>query len=226
MGADPAKVPRLGVIPKYAKNESDIRWVDVSGFNPIHAVNAWDEDDGDTIVLVAPNILSVEHTLERLDMIHASMEEVRINLRNSTATRVPLSTRNLDFSVMNQAYVGKKNRYVYAGVGDPLPKISGIVKLDLALRNERRECTVASRMYGAGCYGGEPFFVPKDSFGIEEDDGYLVSYVHDETTGESRFLVMDAKSPSLDIIAAVKLPRRVPYGFHGLFVSERDLKKL
>lgn len=226
VGADPAKVPRLGVIPKYAKNESDIRWVDVSGFNPIHAVNAWDEDDGDTIVLVAPNILSVEHTLERLDMIHASMEEVRINLRNSTATRVPLSTRNLDFSVMNQAYVGKKNRYVYAGVGDPLPKISGVVKLDLALRNERRECTVASRMYGAGCYGGEPFFVPKDSFGIEEDDGYLVSYVHDETTGESRFLVMDAKSPSLDIIAAVKLPRRVPYGFHGLFVSERDLKKL
>jgi 9-cis-epoxycarotenoid dioxygenase len=53
-----------------------------------------------------------------------------------------------------------------------------------------------------------------------------VSYVHDEMAGESRFLVMDARSPDLDIVATVKLPRRVPYGFHGLFVKESDLKNL
>lgn len=60
----------------------------------------------------------------------------------------------------------------------------------------------------------------------EEDDGYVVSYVHDENTGESRFLVMDAKSPNLDLVATVKLPRRVPYGFHGLFVAESDLNRI
>ncbi|XWS62273.1 hypothetical protein CRYUN_Cryun07bG0196100 [Craigia yunnanensis] len=106
---------------------------------------------------------------------------------------------------------------------------SGVVKLDVS-KGEFQECTVASRMYGPGCYGGEPFFVakaPKNSQAdVEEDDGYLLSYVHNENIGESRFLVMDAKSPNLDIVATVKLPQRVPYGFHGLFVKERELNKL
>ncbi|XP_022867685.1 probable carotenoid cleavage dioxygenase 4, chloroplastic [Olea europaea var. sylvestris] len=120
-------------------------------------------------------------------------------------------------------------RYVYAAVGDPMPKISGVVKLDVSVSESNRcDCIVASRLYGEGCFGGEPFFVAKEpnNPSADEDDGYVVSYVHNEKTGESRFLVMDAKSPNLDIVAAVELPRRVPYGFHGLFVSENDLNKL
>ncbi|XP_040986794.1 probable carotenoid cleavage dioxygenase 4, chloroplastic [Juglans microcarpa x Juglans regia] len=229
VGTDPAKVPRLGVIPRYAKDESEMRWFDVPGFNIIHAINAWDEEDGNAIVMVAPNILSVEHTLERMDLVHALVEKVRIDLRTGIVTRHPISARNLDFAVINQAYVGRKNKYVYAAVGDPMPKISGVVKLDVS-KGEREDCTVASRMFGAGCYGGEPFFVAKapesNQESEAEDDGYVVCYVHDENVGESRFLVMDAKSPNLDVVAAVKLPRRVPYGFHGLFVRESDLKAL
>lgn len=121
------------------------------------------------------------------------------------------------------------DRYVYAAVGDPMPKITGVVKLDVTVSEaDRRDCIVASRMYGPGCFGGEPFFVARepDNPEADEDDGYLVSYVHDENIGESRFLVMDAKSPNLNIVAAVKLPRRVPYGFHGLFVRQSDLNKL
>jgi 9-cis-epoxycarotenoid dioxygenase len=57
----------------------------------------------------------------------------------------------------------------------------------------------------------------------DEDDGFVVSYVHDENSGQSNFTVMDAKSPNLDIVAKVKLPRRVPYGFHSLFVSQDSL---
>ncbi|KAL2489818.1 putative carotenoid cleavage dioxygenase 4 [Forsythia ovata] len=229
VGANPGKVPRLGVIPRYAKDESEMKWFDVPGFNIIHAINSWDEDDGDTIVLVAPNILSVEHTLERMDLIHASIEKVKIDLKTGMVSRHPVSTRNLDFAVINPSYLGKKNKYVYAAVGDPMPKVSGVVKLDVSVSDDdRRDCIVSSRLYGEGCFGGEPFFVAKEpnNPNADEDDGYVVSYVHNEKSGESRFLVMDAKSPNLDIVAAVKLPRRVPYGFHGLFVRENDLNKL
>ncbi|KAK4428925.1 putative carotenoid cleavage dioxygenase 4, chloroplastic [Sesamum alatum] len=98
-----------------------------------------------------------------------------------------------------------------------------VVKLDLSLSSDDcHECIVASRIYEPGCTGNEPFFVPNDP-ATDEDDGFLVTYVHDEKTQESKFLVMDAKSPTLEIVAAVKLPGRVPTGFHGLFVSQNHL---
>lgn len=110
-----------------------------------------------------------------------------------------------------------------------MPKIGGVVKIDLSLSTTGSDdCTVASRLYPPGCYGGEPFFVPRepDNPAEAEDDGYLVTYIHDENSDESKFIVMDAKSPNLDIIATVKLPGRVPYGFHGIFVSQSELEKL
>ncbi|CAO2819689.1 unnamed protein product [Amaranthus hypochondriacus] len=231
VGLNPAKISRIGVIPRYANDEKDMKWFVVPGFNIIHAINAWDEVDEDgneSIVLVAPNMISAEHTLERTHLVHALVEKIRIHLNTGVVTRQPLSARNLDFAVINPNYVGKKNNYVYAAVGDPMPKITGVVKMDVTVAQDRRECVVASRMFGPGCYGGEPFFVAThpDDPNAEEDEGYLVSYVHNENTGESRFLVMDAKSPNLDVVASVKLPQRVPYGFHGLFVRNKDLSGL
>lgn len=231
VGLNPRKVPRIGIIRRDVESGSKMRWFDVPGCNIMHIVNAWDEEDedgNDAVVMVAPNIMSAEHFLERMDLVHGLMEKIKIDLKDGRVSRRPISAMNLDLPVMNPAFIGKYNRYVYAGVADPMPKMSGVVKLDLAKREGTGECVVASRNYGPGCYGGEPFFVARDPEypEAEEDDGYLMSYVHDEKVNESRFLVMDAKSPDLDVVAVVKLPQRVPYGFHGIFVRDNDLNKL
>ncbi|CAI0476620.1 unnamed protein product, partial [Linum tenue] len=219
--SDPNKVSRIGVIPRYAADGSEMRWFHVAGFNPVHVLNAWDEEDGHRVGMLVPNVTSVDRALERFDLTHAQVEKVRVDLDTGMVYRVPVSTRNVEFGSVNPCYVGRKNRFVYAGIGDPTPKISGVVKLDVG------ESAVACRMFGPGCFGGEPFFVAKDpgSSEADEDDGYLVTYVHNEINGESRFLVMDTQSPELEIVAAVRLPRRVPYGFHGLFVRESDLRR-
>ncbi|PKA64118.1 putative carotenoid cleavage dioxygenase 4, chloroplastic [Apostasia shenzhenica] len=228
VGSDRGKVPRIGVLPRYAQSEAEMRWFQVPGFNMIHALNAWEEEGGGTIVLVAPNVLSVEHALERMELVHSSVEMVRIDLRSGTVSRTPLSAGNLDFGVIHPAYVGRRNRFAYMGVGDPMPKISGFRKLDFSLAGRESDCVVAARNLGPGCFGGEPFFVPAGSRSRsdqhEEDEGYVVSYVHDELDGQSKFVVMDARSPELDVVAEVLLPRRVPYGFHGLFLREDEVR--
>ncbi|KAI3472931.1 hypothetical protein Pfo_030886 [Paulownia fortunei] len=230
MRVDPDKVPRIGVIPRYAEDESEMYWIDVPGLNMLHSVNAWEEDGGDTIVIVASNVLSVEHALEKMNLIQFSLEKITIDAKaKKVVMRHPVSARSLDFGVINPEYAGKKNRYIYAAAIETMPKMVGVVKIDLSLfAADGGDCTVASRMYGPGCYGSEPIFVAREpnNPAAEEDDGYLLSYVNNENTQESQFLVMDARSPTLEIVAAVKLPRRVPHGFHAIFVKETDLHKL
>ncbi|KAK4428932.1 putative carotenoid cleavage dioxygenase 4, chloroplastic [Sesamum alatum] len=224
MKVDSAKVPRLGIIDRYANDESGMWWIDVPEFNMLHSVNAWEEDDGETIVMVASNLTSVELTLEGLDLAELMLEEIRISVKDKkVVTRRPLSTKVLDLGVINPAYAGKNNRYVFGALIATPRTTTGVVKLDLSLSSDDcHDCIVASRMYGPGYFGNEPFFVPNDPAG-DEDDGFLVTYVHNEITQESKFLVMDAKSPTLEIVASVKLPGRVPTGFHGLFVSQDHL---
>ncbi|KAH0449067.1 hypothetical protein IEQ34_022867 [Dendrobium chrysotoxum] len=222
VGSDRGKVPRLGILPKYARSDAEMRWFEVPGFNLMHALNAWEEGE-DTIVLVAPNVLSIEHALERMDLVHSSVEMVRIELRSGAVSRTPLSAENLDFGVIHPGYVGRKNRFAYLGVGDPMPKISGVRKLDFSLCG-RGDCVVAARDFGPGCFGGEPFFVPAGPNRGEEDDGYVMLYVHNEDNRESKFIIMDARSPQLDLVEEVILPSRVPYGFHGLFLTQDEIK--
>ncbi|KAH6804449.1 hypothetical protein C2S51_032696 [Perilla frutescens var. frutescens] len=222
---DADKVSRVGVIPRYAEDEREMFWIDEPGLNVLHVVNAWEEDDGDKIMIVASNILSVEHVLEQINLIHLSLEKIVIDAKTKKVVmRRPLSDSSLDFGVINPQYAQRKNRYVYAAVIESMPKMVGVVKMDLSL--SAVDCTVASRMYGPGCYRSEPIFVAREEAEEEEDDGYLVAYVSNENTQESQFIVMDAKSATLEIVAAVKLPHRVPQGFHSIFVKESELKKL
>ncbi|KAL0407965.1 UNVERIFIED_CONTAM: putative carotenoid cleavage dioxygenase 4, chloroplastic [Sesamum radiatum] len=160
-------------------------WIEVPGLNLIHATHAWEEDGGDTVVVVAPNLLPVENALERMDLVHSSMERIEINLKEKTVTRRPVSGRSLDFAVINPAYVGKKTKYIYAAEGGRLLGRAGLAKIDLSLCSSNSDdFVVASRLYGPGCYGGESFFVARepDIPAAEEDDGYLMTYVHNENT--------------------------------------------
>jgi carotenoid cleavage dioxygenase-like enzyme len=68
-----------------------------------------------------------------------------------------------------------------------------------------------------------------------EDDGYLITYVHDENTttttnsssgsSGSSLVVWDAASMAQQPLAVVALPQCVPYGFHGLWATEGQLQQ-
>ena len=59
--------------------------------------------------------------------------------------------------------------------------------------------------------------VPRDA-GAAEDDGWLLSLVHDLATDRTDLVVLAAGDPDGDPVARVHLPTRVPLGFHGNWV--------
>ena len=224
---DPKKSARVGVIPRDATSGSEMRWFDVPGFYPLHVCNAWEErDDGEVVVLVGSCAANMEHLAERIELVHPLLEMVRIDLKEATVVRTVLSAMGLGFTAVNPTYTGKKTRYLYSGVFNQTPKISGVAKLDLELAEKRVDCIVATRDFGAEVFGGEPIWVPRgEGDHLDEDDGFLLTFVHDERRDKSKFIVMETKSPDLEVVVEVELPRRVPFGFHGAFVSQDELRR-
>ena len=76
--------------------------------------------------------------------------------------------------------------------------------------------------HGPGRAAGEPVFVGKEGR-AEEDAGWLVTYVHDLGAGTAEFVVMDAEDLDRGYVAQVPLPQRIPFGFHGNWVSDRSV---
>ena len=53
-----------------------------------------------------------------------------------------------------------------------------------------------------------------------EDEGWVLSYVHDAATNGSRLVILDAHDFGKPPVAEVPLPQRVPFGFHGNWVPD------
>ncbi|CAM6105989.1 unnamed protein product [Calypogeia fissa] len=227
---DKEKMARLGVLPRYAKDESGIQWFDVPQSFCFHYWTAWEE--GDEIVLTGSILVPAEKffTTARLDLRY-EMTEIRLNRATGKASkRVLVPELNLESGQINQRYYGRKCRFVYLAIMEPLPtwvKVVGVAKVDLeeSMKEGGTSGVVGVRYFtDADALGSEPFFVPRSSNpDSAEDDGHLVTYVHDTKTGLSELLIMDAQSPTLETVASIKLPGRVPYGLHGLFISEEQL---
>ena len=55
---------------------------------------------------------------------------------------------------------------------------------------------------------------------MAEDDGWILSYVYDAGRDRSDVVILDARDFGGDPVATIRLPVRVPYGFHGGWVPD------
>lgn len=228
---------RFGVLPRYAKNESLIKWFELPNCFIFHNANAWEE--GDEVVLITCRIENPDLDMvsgaakDRVEDFSNELYEMRFNMKTGLASQRKLSAPAVDFPRVNENYTGRRQRYVYGTILGSIAKVKGIVKFDLHAEPDpsKTKLEVGGTVQGIfdlgpGRFGSEAIFVPREQGTTsEEDDGYLIFFVHDENTGKSFVNVIDAKTMSADPVAVVELPNRVPYGFHAFFVTEEQLKE-
>ena len=203
---------RLGVMPRTG-TDADVVWYDIDPCYVFHPLNSY--EDGNKIVLDVARFAHIWRD-GPMDFPHPMLWRWVIDTAAGTVTEQQIDDRSGEFPRVADSVIGRKHRYGYLmGMAenrhdDPMVAKGAILKYD----REKDERT--SIELGAGQTPGESVFVPAAD-GTAEDDGYLMTFVHDAATNTSALSIFDAQSMNDEPLASVELPR-VPSGFHGSWV--------
>jgi carotenoid cleavage oxygenase len=133
-----------------------------------------------------------------------------VDLADGKVRESRVDDRGQEFPRVDERLVGKRHRYGYAPtVGE------GASGNDVLLKHDFVGGATVSRAFGAEKALGEFVFHPSAP-DAPEDDGVLMGYVYDRAADRSELAILDAET--LQDIAAIKVPHRVPSGFHGNWV--------
>jgi carotenoid cleavage dioxygenase len=210
---------RFALIPRYGQPE-DIRWFEAEPTFVLHFINAY--EDGDEIILdgyfeedpYPPPLENAEgygHMMAYVDehSFKPKLHRWRFNLADGTTREERLDDRILEFGMMNQRYLGHPYRYAYSTTSKPgWFLFNGFVKHDMVTGESW------SLELPEGRYGSEAPFAPRVG-AVDEDDGYLVSFVTDENLGTSECILIDCKRFAEGPVCRIALPHKISSGTHA-----------
>lgn len=201
----PERQARVGVMPREG-TARDIRWFEVQPCYVFHPLNAF--DDGDRVVLDVVRHASVFNSGLRIVPEAPSLDRWTVDLRGGNVTEERLDDTPQEFPRVDERLVGRPHRYGYAvGFSNEVP--DSILKHDLTTRRAEKVG------FGPGREPGEFVFVPSTT-DAAEDDGVAMGFVYDHSSDRSDLVLLDGQT--LETVATVHLPARVPHGFHGNWV--------
>jgi carotenoid cleavage oxygenase len=210
---------RLGLIDR-SDVDGPVRWLDVDPCYVFHPMNAYDDADGNVVVDVVRYDETFAHDLFGPGSTHGTtLDRWTIDARRATLASERLDDVSQEFPRIDERLTGRVHRYGYTAEADLAGEVA-------PLRGLRKHDLVAGRVerhdVGAGRHAGEPVFVPAAP-DAGEDHGWILSVVYDETTDSSDVIVVDATDVAAPPVATVHLRRRVPYGFHGVWIRGASL---
>ena len=157
--------------------------------------------------------------------LEANAYRWRFNLKTGEVREGDIDDLNTEFNKSNPIFHGVKSRYSYhqriplLHEGGHTLRFPGLVKYN----NDPGQSQQWD--YGPGVFGSEAVFAPKPGAdrSSEEDDGYVLTLVTDTRDWTSDCLVFDARDITRGPLARVRMPHRVPAGFHATWAAGEDL---
>jgi carotenoid cleavage dioxygenase len=120
--------------------------------------------------------------------------------------------------MINGRHGGRKYRYAYSTIAQPgWFLFKGFVKTDLETGK------TSEYSLGQGRFASEAPFAPRIG-AIEEDDGYLVSFVTDENSGTSECILLDARHLEDGPVCRIALPHKLCSGTHACWAGRERLR--
>lgn len=216
-GFKPECGARLGVMPRDGNN-SDVRWFDIDPCFVFHSFNSFEE--GNKIILYVSR--QQEAMVGGFKDIYGGEKTVArlwrwiIDLENGRVSEEQLDDGACDFPRVNDNRIGLHTEYGYCmQIKTDVESLTfGETLFKYHLESGKR----TDHHLGSNVAGGEPVFAPKPG-STKEDQGWILSLVHDRNTRKSKLVIVDAEAFDQEPVAEVMIPQRVPYGAHGSWIQ-------
>jgi carotenoid cleavage oxygenase len=215
---DPEYPARLGVMPRDG-GAADVRWFEVDPCYVFHPMNAWSDGPGDQATIV----LDVVRHPRMFDQDRLGPNEGPPSLHRWTVdpasgkvAEALLDDRPQEFPRIDERLTGRRHRFGYTvGAGDPADDT--FAATTTVVRHDMADGRATSRKFDPGDRLSELVFVASGPTAPEED-GVLMGYIFRAGTGASSLILLDAGT--LETVAEIHLPVRVPQGFHGSWIPD------
>lgn len=214
---NPAYTPRVGLLPRSSTSAEDIIWCSIEPCYGYHPMNAYDATDGTVIIDICRyDRMFAADILGPAGDCLPSLYRWTVDPARRVVHEQQLDDRTMEFPRVAASVSTRRHRFGYgAEVGD------GFFPGDIH-KHDLDRGAVEVHSLGAGRGSAEPDFVPREN-AESEDDGWLMSYVYDAATDRSELCILDARDLSVPPVARVLLPQRVPFGFHGNWISDHQV---
>ncbi len=219
---------RFGVIPRFGDSES-IKWFDFSPCFLYHVINCWEE--GDEVIQIACRYMPAKKADGSIDeertakmignlVMDARLWRYSMNMKTGEAKEQCLNPDfNVEFPSYNSALTGSYTKWGYFVDHHPEDfRWVGVRKMNLDTGESVGDWSDDAEH----CLYSEPWFAPADN-PTAEDHGYLVVFCWNEKTEVQELQVFDAQKIGDGPVARVKLPHRVPLGFHACWMKPNQI---
>jgi len=220
---NPGYPARIGVMPRDAGDiagEGRVRWFDIEPCYVYHPLNGYSEmrDGAEVLVL---DVVRYSRMFDRDrrgpgDTL-PTLDRWTINLTTGAVTTECRDDRSQEFPRINETLLGGRHRFGYAvGIEGGFLAAGGSQAATPLYKHDYATGSGTVAALDPDLLIGEMCFVPRptaDSQDTAEDDGILMGYGYHRGRNEGQLLLLDAQT--LESMATVHLPQRVPMGFHG-----------
>ena len=199
---------RIGIVPFDAPG-TDVVWCELDPCFVFHPMNSFDKADG-TIQL---DVCRLDRVFDAVTNGPAEgppkLTRWTLDPATGSVTEELLDDQMQEFPRVDERRVGRDARYGYT--------VGSTDQHGPAFKRDLHSGDVELHDFGPGRSTQEMVFVPRAD-DADEDDGWCMSYVHDNDTGASDVVILNAQDFSGEPQATIHLPQRVPYGFHSNWV--------
>ncbi len=210
---------RIGVMPRETGDiagKNRVRWFDIEPCYVYHPLNAYSEiRDGAEIL-----VLDVVRYARMFDRdrrgpgdSQPTLDRWTVNLATGAVTTECRDDRSQEFPRINETLLGGRHRFGYTvGIEGGFLAAGGAEMSTPLYKHDYSTGSSAVAALDPDLLMGEVCFVPNPAASAE-DDGILMGYGYHRGRDEGQLLLLDAQT--LQSVATVHLPQRVPMGFHG-----------